>query len=83
MKPKWVSNTSTVKYAHRTIEKAIESFMCRKRRQILLTTHTLERAKTALESAQRLKERGAEELLVRSTGAIAYAGQSYYSWDDG
>ncbi len=59
-KPKWVSATSRIwlgydqRYAYPTKELALESYMMRKKRQILILTRQLERAKAGLSKAQTL-----------------------------
>lgn len=41
------------RYAHATVEQALNSFMARKKRQILILTNQLRRAESALELTQR------------------------------
>lgn len=47
----WVSKTARKRYAYPTLEEAMLSFRCRKRRQITILTHQLANAKAALSQA--------------------------------
>jgi hypothetical protein len=46
----WCSNTSVKRYAYPTIEEAMNSFKCRKIRQIAILSHRLDKAKAELDA---------------------------------
>jgi hypothetical protein len=61
-KKRFVLSSGRKRFAYPTREEALESFIARKKRQIMLVEYRLERSKGALAVAQEMKERGLESL---------------------
>lgn len=66
-KDRWVSNTARKRFACATKEAALESFLARKRKQLLILASQLDRATQAMQKAENMLER------LRAAGSAFHA----------